>query len=685
MAVSKSVEMTTMGKQYDTRTECPIPESRTVRPNRIFPRKISLLCRGRFGIILFTHTRNIPTRARVCRQPSVTRACRMHDFDFATHADASASAGSLPHGTRCVSCCFLNTPFGFTATSTMSTRASTRRHASTATLGGPSTRRRRGVVGEDDARTDLSRADARAPIGSTLKKVRLDAEEFARVRSRVLHRVRCSPRRHAASSVVASGARGRFGGALTAHRSSRACVRATRATTTGDDAGFDAMDFLRRGFRVGGGEPARVAASVPTMRSGEETPGAGRDTRHRLGGKATNDDDVDTWRVFIDDETVCTYDDDDSQAAVVVSKRSAIVATTRTTTTPEIAAAKSSFVSEETEEISLGELFEEYERAFGGDAGVEDALDAIQALPAPPRDVSSSALYEEEMNGFDAVHEESTVPFIAPEWLERSGVGKVESAGSDNEEEGDDAENAEEYAGHVRASKFLEDEEEEFMRSTMDLPADFISEPAALAARREARERALKSSQTCFEATAKSAMTTCEPFEGAFEPKMTMRRCESAQDFNEQYTCTAADGRVFHISSSLVTPSTSEADFVGGYGRSQLEDSAKGGGGTDAEDSDAELVAQSKRKGGVATPEKPSKKRKALRRPDENGRRAKAYKTIKNDKGVRATDVVTANGKKVRRGCLHCGTIKTPQWRMGPEGKKTLCNACGVRFMKGIL
>lgn len=447
------------------------------------------------------------------------------------------------------------------------------------------------------------------------------------------------------------------------------------------------MDFLRRGFRVGGGEPARVAASAPTMRSGEETPGAGRDTRHRLGGKAkkTNDDDVDTWRVFTDDETVCTYDDDDySQAAVVVSKRSAIVATTRTTT-PDIAAAKSSFVSEETEEISLGELFEEYERAFGGDAGVEDALDAIRALPAPPRDVSSSALYEEEMNGFDAVHEESTVPFIAPGWLERSGVGEVESAGSDNEEEGDDAENAEEYAGHVRASKFLEDEEEEFMRSTMDLPADFISEPAALAARREARERALKSSQTCFEATAKSAMTTCEPFEGAFEPKMTMRRCESAQDFNEQYTCTAADGRVFHISSSLVTPSTSEADFVGGYGRSQLEDSAKGGGGTDAEDSDAELVAQSKRKGGVATPEKPSKKRKALRRPDENGRRAKAYKTIKNDKGVRATDVVTANGKKVRRGCLHCGTIKTPQWRMGPEGKKTLCNACGVRFMKGIL
>lgn len=564
----------------------------------------------------------------------------------------------------------------------MPTRAHTRRHASTATLGPRATRRRRGATVGEDARNDLSRADARARIVSTSKKVRLDAEEFTRVRSRVVRRVRCSPRRNAASSVVASssGARGRFGGALTARRASRARVDdETATTTTGDDAEFDAMDFLRRGFVGGGDQPAVVAASATTMRSSEESKGAG-DARHRLGGKRAKKEtgDVDTWRVFIDDDTVCTYD---AQAAVVSgwSKRGATL-----TTTTKIAG-NSSAVSEETEEISLGELFEEYERAFGGDGGGEDALYAIRALPAPPRDVSSSALCEEEMNGFDAVHEESTVPYIAPEWLERSRARTVESAGSDNEEEGDDAENAAEYACHVCASKFLEEEEEEFMRSTMDLPADFISEPAALAARREARESALKSSQTCFEATAKSAMTTCEPFEGAFEPKMTMRRCESAQDFNEQYTCTAADGRVFHISSSLVTPSTSEADFVGGYGRSQLEDSAKGGGGTDAEDSDAELVAQSKRKGVTATPEKPSKKRKTLRRPDENGRRAKAHKTIKNDKGVRATDVVTANGKKVRRGCLHCGTIKTPQWRMGPEGKKTLCNACGVRFMKGIL
>ena len=32
--------------------------------------------------------------------------------------------------------------------------------------------------------------------------------------------------------------------------------------------------------------------------------------------------------------------------------------------------------------------------------------------------------------------------------------------------------------------------------------------------------------------------------------------------------------------------------------------------------------------------------------------------------------------------CRNCGTTNTPLWRGGPEGPKTLCNACGVRYMK---
>ena len=38
----------------------------------------------------------------------------------------------------------------------------------------------------------------------------------------------------------------------------------------------------------------------------------------------------------------------------------------------------------------------------------------------------------------------------------------------------------------------------------------------------------------------------------------------------------------------------------------------------------------------------------------------------------------------VRR-CTHCASEKTPQWRSGPLGPKTLCNACGVRFKSGRL
>lgn len=37
------------------------------------------------------------------------------------------------------------------------------------------------------------------------------------------------------------------------------------------------------------------------------------------------------------------------------------------------------------------------------------------------------------------------------------------------------------------------------------------------------------------------------------------------------------------------------------------------------------------------------------------------------------------------RRCQHCLAEKTPQWRAGPMGPKTLCNACGVRYKSGRL
>ncbi|GMH29327.1 hypothetical protein Nepgr_031170 [Nepenthes gracilis] len=39
----------------------------------------------------------------------------------------------------------------------------------------------------------------------------------------------------------------------------------------------------------------------------------------------------------------------------------------------------------------------------------------------------------------------------------------------------------------------------------------------------------------------------------------------------------------------------------------------------------------------------------------------------------------------IGRKCQHCEAEKTPQWRAGPMGPKTLCNACGVRYKSGRL
>ncbi|KAL9675261.1 hypothetical protein QQ045_003462 [Rhodiola kirilowii] len=58
-------------------------------------------------------------------------------------------------------------------------------------------------------------------------------------------------------------------------------------------------------------------------------------------------------------------------------------------------------------------------------------------------------------------------------------------------------------------------------------------------------------------------------------------------------------------------------------------------------------------------------------------------KQIKKPKTVRkyGAECLPVDGRK----CLHCQTDKTPQWRTGPLGPKTLCNACGVRYKSGRL
>lgn len=61
------------------------------------------------------------------------------------------------------------------------------------------------------------------------------------------------------------------------------------------------------------------------------------------------------------------------------------------------------------------------------------------------------------------------------------------------------------------------------------------------------------------------------------------------------------------------------------------------------------------------------------------------YKKIKFSAkfGMKRGSTITESG--MARKCSHCSSTKTPQWRAGPNGPKTLCNACGVRFKSGRL
>ncbi|KAJ4750053.1 GATA transcription factor 15 [Rhynchospora pubera] len=44
------------------------------------------------------------------------------------------------------------------------------------------------------------------------------------------------------------------------------------------------------------------------------------------------------------------------------------------------------------------------------------------------------------------------------------------------------------------------------------------------------------------------------------------------------------------------------------------------------------------------------------------------------------SDQKTSSGEE--RSCSICNTTKTPLWRGGPSGPKSLCNACGIKYRK---
>ena len=62
----------------------------------------------------------------------------------------------------------------------------------------------------------------------------------------------------------------------------------------------------------------------------------------------------------------------------------------------------------------------------------------------------------------------------------------------------------------------------------------------------------------------------------------------------------------------------------------------------------------------------------AAKRPAEKAKLAVPMKRVS----------AAAAASEELRSCTNCGRYKTPQWRIGPLGPKSLCNACGVHYRK---
>lgn len=74
-----------------------------------------------------------------------------------------------------------------------------------------------------------------------------------------------------------------------------------------------------------------------------------------------------------------------------------------------------------------------------------------------------------------------------------------------------------------------------------------------------------------------------------------------------------------------------------------------------------------------------------VKKPKLSSGETKKKKKVKAPLPTAPTDGGEQNGSLPVRKCMHCEITKTPQWRAGPMGPKTLCNACGVRYKSGRL
>jgi hypothetical protein len=71
----------------------------------------------------------------------------------------------------------------------------------------------------------------------------------------------------------------------------------------------------------------------------------------------------------------------------------------------------------------------------------------------------------------------------------------------------------------------------------------------------------------------------------------------------------------------------------------------------------------------VTKVDKPAKKSKKRSSGEKDGPSKRRHKSVQPPQNMY---------------CRSCGTTQTPEWRRGPDGLKSLCNACGLHYAKII-
>ncbi|EFA77670.1 putative GATA-binding transcription factor [Heterostelium album PN500] len=85
-------------------------------------------------------------------------------------------------------------------------------------------------------------------------------------------------------------------------------------------------------------------------------------------------------------------------------------------------------------------------------------------------------------------------------------------------------------------------------------------------------------------------------------------------------------------------------------------------------------------KDGASVHTTPKTKTKSKSSPSSsNPRNSPTYINL-TENLIKAQNKKTKKSSSQNRVCVNCKTTDTPEWRRGPQGAKTLCNACGIRY-----